>query len=140
MIALHEGSWKGDAEWGKYSELLPGIKDYEIHLKFPHSQNILRGMLTLDTWAYDPYQQISLQALILRITLLSQYTKLSHIPPVPTYFPALDYEHFKTISPVIGNLGDEDFDFGLLRLRRIPKYLIIYSQIQKCSKICAKPD
>ena len=125
------GNLRGDHEIGKHSELLPGIKEYEIHLTLTHGQNLLRGMLGIDIIEDKPYDAYHLFAKKLDMTLVVQYTKLSEIPHMVSYLPALGTEIFKTATNVVNAGATQAFDFGLLRLGRIPKYLLLSAQISK---------
>ena len=72
----------------------------------------------------------------LKLSLVVQYTRLSLSPPILIYYPAIATELYITESKIIvhdyGRTPDGIiFDLPLIRIRRIPKYLLISVNISR---------
>ena len=138
------GSIRGDQELQRHSELLPGIKDYEIQLVIPNGRDLPQGWLEvvgvgaaeMDAGSNKKAWRHELRIKRLEISLVVQYTKLSLSPPVPVFYPAIATEIYSTSSQLIpfdaaripaGTL----FELPLMRIGRIPKYLLIAATIAR---------
>lgn len=138
------GNLRGDNELSRHSELLPGIKDYEIQLSLPNGRDLPRGWLevfsVLTSYGILSSNRVaryhSLRIKNLKISLVVQYTKLDLSPPLPVYYPAIATEIYSSPTVLLNqNLdivnGGVVFDLPLIRIGRIPKYLIIAAMISR---------
>ena len=72
----------------------------------------------------------------LKLSLVVQYTRLSLLPPIPVYYPTIATEIYSTESKLIRyhnnmiHVGTE-FELQLIRIGRIPKYLLISANISR---------
>lgn len=140
MSNVH-GNIRGDSEVSRHSELLPGINDFEFIISLPNADNFPRGMFEVvnilnessvntEDGNINAYK-FRIRIIEVEMTLLAQYTKLSISPHIPVYYPAIGVETYTSDNKLIPHAQARLYELHIMRIGRIPKYLIIVAQISR---------